>query len=144
MILQILQDRKLQALKSADHSSLAFLSYILAQIQNRQIDKKADLTDEEVLGVLKKVASQLRESIEAFEKGGREDLVLKNKKELEMVSSFLPAQISDGALKGEIQKILEENRKLYKKNPKALIGICVGKLKKKADPARIVKILQNL
>ena len=144
MILQKLKDNKLQALKSGNHETVFLLSYILGQIQNHQIEKKSDLTDEEVLVVLKKVRGELKESIDAFVKGGRKDLVEKNKKELQIVSAYLPDEISDVLLKEEIQKILKENDEQYRKNPKVLIGICVGRLKSKADPARIVKILQGL
>ena len=94
--------------------------------------------------VLRKIVKELNESIEAFEKGKREDLVSEYQKQLEIVSFYLPKELSDEELKNEIKKIIDNNRKLYEKNPKAIIGICIKELKSKADPTRIVKILNSL
>jgi len=131
-------------MKSHDEQTVTSLGYILAQIKNKEIEKKSSLTDEEVTAILRKVAKELQESLDAFQKGGREDLVAKTKTELKLVSSYLPAEISDEELKKEIEKILAEKKDLREKNPKAMIGICIGVLKAKANPSRIVKMLQSL
>lgn len=135
---------QITALKNHDQEKLSILRYILAQIKNKEIDKKSDLTDEEVISALRKITKELSESIEAFKKGKREGLVLDYQKQLEVVSSFLPKELSDEELKKEIEKIIDKNRELHEKNPKAIIGVTVGKLKSKASPSRIVKILQAL
>ena len=151
MIKQTIVDDQITALKNHDREKLSLLQYILAQIKNKAIDKipsdpkgKADLTDEEVVAVLRKIAKELNESIEAFKKGGRLDLVKENQKQLEMLSVYLPKEISDDELKKEIEKIIRANIQASQANPKAIFGICIKQLKAKADPARIVKILQSL
>ena len=83
--------------------------------------------------VLKKIAKELKESIEAFEKGNRPDLVKENKKQLVVVSQYLPAEITEEELKKEIEKIIADNKAIYDQNPKAIIGICMKQLKAKAD-----------
>ena len=147
---QIFTDQ-IQALKKHDQEKLSILRYILAQIKNQEIDKNtpeskgiSELTDDETALVLRKIAKELNESIAAFKKGDRPDLISEYKKQLQVVSSYLPKDLSDAELKQEIEKIMQENQAVYKKNPKALIGIAVGKLKSKADSARIVKILQSI
>ena len=151
MIKQTIVDDQITALKNHDQEKLSLLQYILAQIKNKAIDKipsdpkgKSDLTDEEVVAVLRKIAKELNESIEAFKKGGRQDLVKENQKQLEMLSVYLPKEISDDELKKEIEKIIRANIQASQANPKASFGICIKQLKSKADPARIVKILQSL
>lgn len=154
MLRQKLQNDQIASLKSGDKEKLNALRYILAQIKNKEIDKNppagGELTDEETIVVLKKIAKELNESIEAFQKGKREDLVAGSKKQLEILSSYLPAEISDEELKKEVQKIISENQELYNKSlpagrqaQKAIIGVCIGKLKTKADPSRILSILQS-
>jgi len=147
---QIFTDQ-IQALKKHDQEKLSILRYILAQIKNQEIDKNtpeskgiSELTDDETALVLRKIAKELNESIAAFKKGDRQDLISEYQKQLQVVSSYLPKDLSDAELKQEIEKIMQENQAVYKKNPKALIGIAVGKLKSKADSARIVKILQSI
>ena len=142
MLRQKLQEDQIAALKSGDKDRLSVLRFIIAQVQNKEIEKKGELTDEETVAVLKKVARELKESIEAFEKGGRPELVENNKKQLGIVSSYLPAEMPDEKLNAEIDKILAENKALVEQNPKAVIGIVMGQLKTKADPSRIMTALK--
>jgi uncharacterized protein YqeY len=147
MLRQKLQDDQIIALKSGDKTKLEILRFILAQIKNKEIDKNppagGELTDEETFVVLKKVIKELKESIDAFEKGGRKDLSDDSKKQLEIVSVYLPAEISDEELKKEVGRIIKENQVVFDKNQKAIIGICMKQLKSKADPARIMKVLSS-
>jgi len=144
MLRQKLQDDQIAALKSGDKTRLNVLRFILAQIKNKEIDKKSDLNDEEVLVVLRKVIKELKESVEAFEKGERKELAEDSKKQLEIASVYLPAEISDSELKGEVEKVIKENQAVFDNNQKAIIGICMKSLKSKADPGRIMKILQGI
>ena len=135
---------QIQSLKSRNPEKLSILRYILAQIKNKEIDKKSDLNDEEVIFVLRKIAKELNESIEAFTKGKREDLVLTSQNQLRIVTTYLSEELSDDQLKKEIEKIISENQDVYKQNPKAIIGVCIGKLKNQADSSRIVKLLHSI
>jgi len=143
MLRQKLQDDQIAALKSGNKTKLEILRFILAQIKNKEIDKKSELNDEETLVVIKKVTKELKESIVAFEKGKRKDLSDDSKKQLEIVSIYLPEEIGDEDLRQEVEKVIKENQALFDKNQKAIIGICMKKLRSKADPGRIMKILSS-
>lgn len=143
MLRQKLQDDQIAALKSGQKTKVGILRFILSQIKNKEIDKKSELTDDEIMVVLRKVIKELKESVEAFEKGGRKDLSDDSKKQLEIVSVYLPAEISDEELKKEVEKVIKENQALFDKNKKSIIGICMKQLKSKADPGRIMKTLQQ-
>ncbi|MEK7110065.1 MAG: GatB/YqeY domain-containing protein [Patescibacteria group bacterium] len=147
MLRQKLQDDQVAALKSGEKLKLNVLRFILAQIKNKEIDKNppagGELTDEETMVVLRKVIKELKESVEAFEKGGRKDLLDDSKKQLEFTSVYLPAEISDEELGIEIKKVIKENQAVFDNNQKAIIGICMKHLKSKADPGRIMKMLQT-
>ncbi len=144
MIKDKIQTDMITAMKAKDEFKTSCLRLILAQIKNKEIDKKADLDDQETVAVLRKVAKENNESITAFEKGGRTDLLEKAKKELGVVKSYLPPEISDEELTVEIKKLVETNRDLIVKSPKAIIGVCMKELKEKADGARIMKILSSI
>jgi len=143
MLKQKLQDDQLQALKSGQKEKLSVVRYILAQIKNKEIEKQSELSDEDVVGVLKKIAKELRESVEAFEKGGRKDLVDEYKKQLDIVLPYLPQELSDEELEKAINEVLEKNKEQYEKNPKSIIGICMKELRSKADSSRILAILNK-
>jgi hypothetical protein len=144
MLTQKLQEEQITALKSHNTKRLNTIRYLIAQIKNKEIEKKETLTDEEVIVILKKQQKEIRESIESFEKGGRKDLVGEYMEQLIVVQSYLPAEINDEILQKEIQIIIEKNKDLYQKNPKALMGICVKELRSKADPQRIIQTLKDL
>ncbi len=93
-------------LKAGDAVSALTLRYLLAEVHNAEIAKGKDavLTEEELVQVLQKQAKQRRESIEAYQKGDREDLVVKEQRELEVIQSYLPEQMGEE----EIRKIVEE------------------------------------
>jgi len=78
---------------------------ILAATHNKEIElKKERLTDDEVAAVLESQAKQRRDSIIEFQKGGRADLVKKEKDELEKISKYLPSKMPDN----EVEKIVKE------------------------------------
>jgi len=92
--------------------------------------------------VLRKVIKELKESVEAFEKGGRIELLEDSKKQLEIALVYLPAEIGDDELKKEIERVIKENQAVFDNNQKVIIGLCMKELKSKADPGRIMKTLQ--
>jgi len=144
MLRKKLQDELIICLKSGEKDKLSLIRLILSQIKNREIEKKAELNDEEVITIIRKMVKELKESIEAFEKGNRNDLVTEYKKQLTIVSTYLPSEISDEELKAEIEKIIAENKAVFEQNQKKIIGICMGRLKAKVDPSRIMKMLSSL
>lgn len=144
MIKQTIKQNQVAALKSGDQTRLNILRYILSKIQNQEIKKQNELTDEEVVTILQKQIKELKESLLAAEKAGRKDLINQTKLELKIVSQYLPTQLSDKELKEEVKKIIQQNQPLYQKNPKAIIGLCVKQLKAKAETGRIISTLNSL
>lgn len=144
MIKNKIQENLFQALKAKKTAEIEVFRLVLSQIKNKEIDKRSDLSDEEVIQVLRKMIKDLEEAMTMFQKGNRKDLVEKNKTQIEIISRLLPQEISDDQIKNEIEKIIENNQELKERNPKALIGICVKTLKTKASTQRIINILNQL
>ena len=143
MLYQQLQSEQIAALKSKDTLKLQTIRGIIAQIKNKEIEKKGPLTDEEVLGVIKKTKKELLESIDSFTKGGRADLIEESQKQLALVSTYLPPELTDAELLKAVKDLIASNSEAISKNPKAIIGICMKELKNKADSARIMSALQK-
>lgn len=139
-----LQDDLTQALKDREADKLSILRFVMAKIKNQEIEKKAELSDEETMVILKKVDRELHESLDAAKKGSREDLVAENTKQIKLLAPYIPAQMSDVDLEVAIKKLIEENKDVAAKNPKAIIGICMGRLRSQADPTRIMSTLRAL
>ena len=82
------------AVKARDDLRRDTLRFVLSALHNEEVAKRRDLTDDEIVGVLTKQAKMRRESIEAFAKGGRDELVAKEKGELAFIEGYLPQQMT--------------------------------------------------
>lgn len=102
----------MEAMKAKEEARVLVLRDLITAFANEavEIGKKAQsiLEDDEALKVIKRKAKQRRDSIESFEKGGREDLVNKEKAELEILESYLPEQISDLKLEELVDESIKE------------------------------------
>ncbi len=100
---RITEDMK-AAMRSGERARLSAIRLILAAIKQREVDERVTLDDTQVLAVLEKMIKQRRESIAQFQSGGRADLVAKETAELDVVRSYLPAQLSDA----EVSSLIDE------------------------------------
>lgn len=144
MIKQSILSDQIAAMKAHDTDKLQTLRYILAQIKNKEIEKREDLTNEEVIEVLRRENKKLQEAAESFKAGGREDLAAENAAQAEIIAVYLPKELSDDELKAKIQEIISQNEEMFKKNPNAMIGMCISRLKSEADSSRIAQIVRSL
>ena len=139
---QIQQDLK-TAFKSGHKQKTEVLRFLFAQIKNAEIDQgKKELTDEQLVNLIQKQVKKANDSLVMFKKGQRDDLASKTEKEIEILKSYLPEQISDKDLSKSIDEIMSQNQNL-KDNMGALIGKCVTQLKDQADGSRISKMVKE-
>jgi uncharacterized protein len=125
-----IEEKLNQSLKNKDKSLYPTLRLIVSAIKdaviaNRGKDSK-ELTDQDIMSLLKKMVKQRNESCEVYKKAGREELLTSETKEIEIISSFLPKQVSEE----ETKKICED---VIKKVGAASIkdmGKVMGELKK--------------
>jgi len=92
------------AMKAKDANRLSVLRMVKANLMNRQIEKGADLTDEEITKALQSLVKQRRDSIEQYEKAGRTELAEKEKSELVVIEDYLP----QAASREEIEKAVSD------------------------------------
>lgn len=133
------------AVKSGDKGRVETLRFLIAAIGNVAIAKYGNqastaLTDEDVVATLKKQVKTHHESIEAFAAGGRNDLVDKEKSQLVILESYLPAAISDE----ELRKILAPVAASGETNFGLLMGQAMAAVGGKADGGRVASMLKQL
>jgi hypothetical protein len=97
------------AMKSSDSLKTSVLRMVKAAIKNKQVEKRKDLSDEEIISVLSTLTKQRRESIDLFSKGGREELAEKERQELAMLQLYLPGQLSPEDLDRIIMEAINES-----------------------------------
>ena len=105
---QIMADVK-SAMKNKEQDKLATLRFLHSAIKYREIELRPnDINDNEIIGVLKKLAKQRQDSIEQFEKAGRTDLSDKEKYELSVLETYLPAKLSEDKVRAIIEEVIAE------------------------------------
>lgn len=140
----LLHQEMLAATKNRDKERLSVLRMIRSALHNREIEKRAELTDEEVLQVLGSMVKKAKESIEQFQRGHRQDLVDKEQRELEVILSFMPRQMSYEEIREEIAAVIRE---LQVEGPKSLglvMKASMERLKGKADGRLVNQIAKEL
>ncbi len=131
------------AMKSQDKETLAVLRMVKGAMQLEEINKKQELNDEDVIAVLSKQIKTRKESIVEFEKAGREDLIAQTKSEIEILSKYMPEQLSEE----EVLKVIDEAFDTVKPEKPSdmgkLMGFVTPKLKGKADMSFVSKTIKE-
>ena len=103
---QITEDMK-SAMKAGDKDRLKVVRLMLAAIKQIEVDTRAELDDAAVLTVVTKMVKQRRDSIEAFEKGDREDLAAIERAEILVLEDYLPEQLSAADLAAMVDEVIQ-------------------------------------
>jgi len=102
---QITEDMK-SAMKAGDKDRLKTVRLIMAAIKQVEVDQRIEIDDAGVLSVLEKMVKQRRDSVEQFEKGGRDDLAAIEKAEIEVLEAYLPEQLSADEITALVDEII--------------------------------------
>ena len=130
-------------MKSKDNFSLGVIRMVKGAIQLEAINKKKELTDDEVIAVISKQIKMRNDSINEFEKANRMDLVEQNKKEIAILEKYMPEQLSDD----EINKIIDEAFDKISPTSSKEMGLIMKevspKLKGRADMGKVNAIIKE-
>ena len=130
---KILSDYK-AALKSKDKIRSSTLSFLRADLMNLAIKlKKKALEDNEVISVIKKLVKQHQDSIQQFKQGQRQDLVVKESQELEILKSYLPPELSPDKISQIIEKVVSEIQAQGPRDMGRVMKEVMAKVEQKAD-----------
>jgi uncharacterized protein YqeY len=105
---RISEDEK-NAMRARDSERLGTLRMLKAGIKQREVDERITLDDTQILTVIEKMVKMRKESVTQFASGGRDDLVAKETKEIELLQAYLPAQLSDAELDALITAAIAES-----------------------------------
>lgn len=136
-----------EAMKSRDAIRLAVIRDLKSSFVNELVTlgKKPDelLDDENALRVIKRKANQRKDSIEQFEKGGRVELADKERAELEILESYLPAQIPDEKIREIVEQKKTELSLTEKKDMGKLMGAVMKEVGSGADGGRVKAVIEE-
>ena len=121
------------AMRSGEKDRLAVIRLLQAAIKQREVDERIALDDAQVMAVLEKMIKQRKESIVAFDKGGRADLVAKETNEIAVLQPYLPAQLSDTELDALVAEAIAATGAASIKDMGKVMGVVKAKAAGKAD-----------
>lgn len=142
---KVMEDLK-KAMLAKDEKSLRSLRAIKAGIIQAKTAEGAggEIKEEEEIKLLQKLVKQRKDSLEIYEKQGREDLASKEREEIEIIEKFLPKQISESELRDIISKIIQETGASSPADMGKVMGAANKKLAGKADGKMIAGIVKEL
>ena len=142
-MLKQLQDELIIFMKSGNKAAMIGLRNIIGKIKASQIDKGEPLTKEDALKILKSATKQLRESVEQYKKGGRDDLAEKELFELSLLDKYLPEQLSEGKIREIVKVTIQSAGAESIQDMGRVMGMLMKELAESADGKLVQQILKE-
>lgn len=137
----LVQGELLDARKAQDKPRVLLLGTVLSEIKNREIELKRALTDDDVVEVLRKAIKRRRESVEMYEKAGRDELAATERSEAEAISVWLPAAPSDDEVRAAVREAIAAGA--GGTNIGAIMGKVMPRFKGRVDGSVINRIARE-
>lgn len=139
---KLLNDLK-EAMKNKEKEKLSVIRMVKGAIQLEEINKKRELTDDEIITIIAKQIKTRKESIVEFEKGGREDLINQTQSEIDLLNVYMPEQMSEEEVIAIIDSVFDEVKPTSMKDMGKLMGAITPRVKGKADLGFVNKTLRE-
>ena len=129
---QITEDMK-AAMRAKEAETLSVIRMLLAAVKQQEIDNRVTLDDAQVLSIINKQIKQRRDAAQQFSDANREDLAIKEKKEIEQLLAYLPTQLSEAEIEAEVKAAISELGVSSMQDMGKVMGTLKAKLEGKAD-----------
>ena len=142
-MLSLLQEELIIAMKARDKATLTGLRNIIGKLKTHQIDKGEELTKQENINILQSVAKQLKDSIQQYQNGGREDLADTESFELKLIEKYLPEQLSEDDVRAAVRNTIKSIKAESINDMGRVMGASMKELDGTADGKMVQKIVQD-
>ena len=132
-----------RAMRERNVARRDLMRFILAAVQNLEIELQREANDEEILQLLGKQAQQRKDSIESFQAGGRDDLVAKEEAELAIISEYLPEQMSENEIRVLVEAVILEVGASGPQDMGKVMGKIMPQVKGRADGRLINQMVRD-
>ncbi|RCW51296.1 GatB/YqeY domain-containing protein [Paenibacillus prosopidis] len=139
-----LTDDMKQAMKNQDKFKLSVIRMMRASVKNLEIDLKRPLDDNEVLEILSREVKQRKDSLQEFKKAGRDDLVADLVVEIEIISQYLPEQLTEEEIQEIVTQTIHELGASSKADMGKVMSALLPKTKGRADGKLVNQFVQQL
>lgn len=140
---QRINDDVKTAMRSKDKDRLGVLRLITAAFKQKEVDERIELDDTMVLAIMNKMTKQIRDSIDQFEKAGRDDLAAKEAFELNIIQEYLPAQLTEDEISQIIAECVEASGAESAKDMGKVMGLLKPRLQGRADMGKVSGLVKQ-
>ncbi len=133
-----------QAMRDKEKVILSVIRMLKSSLQNEQINAGRELTDEEILTVLSREMKQRKDSLQEFVKANRDDLVQNVQDEINVLSKYMPEQLSEEEIINIINEAIDQTGASSKADMGKVMGLIMPKVKGKAEGAVVNRLVQQL
>ncbi|HOP34545.1 MAG TPA: GatB/YqeY domain-containing protein, partial [Defluviitoga tunisiensis] len=130
-------------MKEKNTLALNTVRLVIAEIKNKEVEKNSEITDEEILQIIRKQIKMREDSIQQFRSANREDLAEKEAQELEILKNYLPEDLTDEELDKIIQETIKELNASSKKDFGRVIKEVIQKVQGRADNKKISELISK-
>ncbi len=138
---RVTEDMK-AAMRAKDPARLSAVRLLLAAMKQKEVDERVALTDADVLGIIDKMVKQRRESIAQYEKAARADLAAVEKFEIEVLSAYLPPQLSQDELEQAVAAAVAESGASGVKDMGKVMALLKPRLAGRADMGKVSALVK--
>ena len=130
-------------MRAKDTARLGAVRLLQAAIKQKESDDQVELKDDDILSVSQKMLKQRKDSIEAYQKASRDDLIAQEELEVEVLNKYMPEQLSDDEVNEIVTTVIQEMNVSEMKDMGKVVGALKSKLSGKADMANVSKIVRS-
>ncbi len=131
------------AMRSKDSARLGAIRLLLSAIKQKEVDERIELSNDNIVSIIDKMLKQRRDSIDAFKKANRNDLVEKEEFEVKVLQEYMPKQLSDLEIEEFIINAIEASGANSMKDMGSIMNVLKPKLAGKANMAEVSKKIKE-
>jgi uncharacterized protein YqeY len=130
-------------MRAKDIARLGAVRLLQASIKQKEVDERIELTDDQVLSVIQKMLKQRKDSIEAYQKANRQDLIDQEQLEIDVLTKYMPEPLSDAEVIKIIDDVIAEVNATDMKDMGKVVGVLKSQISGRADMGQVSKIVRE-
>jgi len=131
------------AMRSKESEKLNAIRLLQSSIKQKEVDDRVDIDDESILSIIEKMLKQRRDSIEAFKKANRNDLVDKEEFEVKILQTYMPEPLSAKEVEKEIDEAIKSTNAKNMKDMGSVMALVKAKVSGRANMAEVSKKIKE-
>ena len=130
-------------MRAKDTARLGAVRLLHASIKQKEVDERIELSDDQVLTVIQKMLKQRKDSIEAYQKANRQDLIDQEQLEIDVLTKYMPEPLTDGEVRTIIDEVIAEVNATDMKDMGKVVGVLKSKIAGLADMGQVSKTVRE-